>query len=330
MTQIKTGTRVRVVGMDGGLFYSANRGKVGVVTRLTRNDEIVHVRFDDGVEDYGRPKDVEVVSVISPTTGAIVVGSKVKVIRSMIFLHKYVDQIGEVYQVNGSTIYVQFDNGCDYGHISELELVVTVAARRVEHADMVEGMKVRLLNDGDGHSHWGFRKGHVYNCVKGAPVSTRGESAAKNWANWIWEVVEEAPVPTLDSQLAALRAELEGVKAEKAAAEAEVKAAQAKVDGVEARRIALVGRLSKHGIQFIGESLGQLNGLQAHEAGILKVGTKLLTVRTANYHEHTNGNEYAVTRIDANDSVCTYKLESNDGAGHWLTNHQLAGYDVVA
>jgi len=330
MTQFTTGTRVRVIGAGGSLFYSGNKGKLGTVTRLTRGDEIVHVRFDDGVEDYGRPVDLERV-----TSTSIVVGSKVKVIRSVVFLSKYKGQIGEVYRVSGRTIYVVFEEGGrDYGLIDELELVVekdAAPARRIKREDVKQGMKVKLVSDNRGHRHWGFVIGGVYDCIDGGIIAKEDViHRSQNWGDWVWEVVAEAPAPTLDEQLAALRTELDGVKAEKAAAEAAVTAAQAKVDAVEVRRIALVGRLAKHGIQFIGESAGTLTGLQAHEAGVLKLGSKLLTVSTADSSEHTNGREYAVIRVDAHDSDHTYKLESNDCYGFWLVNEQLAGYTLVA
>jgi hypothetical protein len=417
MTQFTTGTRVRVTAAGGGLFYSGNKGKVGEVTRTSRAGEIVHVRFDDGVEDYGRPVDIE---AVNPTVaGKIVVGSKVKVVSSVVFLGKYEGKTGEVYRVDGRTIYVRFAEGTDYGLIDELVLEnakdengfisnagnttgklpvargtkldvlyndgtlildlpvgdgtsktsvnfpnrsysattwtnfgtgnASVKAYRfpsdrpgngrlITHAEMEEGMQVRHISAGnDQHNHWNFVVGQVYSCGNGGPLNALGALAQTNYGDWSWELVTPVGVETLDTQLAALRAELEAVKAEKVAAEAEVKAAQervatkvAVVDGIEARRVALVGSLTKHGIQFIGESAGTLNGLQAHEAGILKVGTKLLTVSTPDSSEFTNGREYAVTRVDAHDSVNTYKLESNDGYGHWVSNNDLTGFRVVA
>lgn len=123
MTQFTIGTRVRVTAAGGGLFYSGNKGKLGAVTRMSRGNEIIHVRFDDGVEDYGRPADLEVVTLLGTPVG-IVVGSKVKVTRACVFMTKFQGQTGEVTRIDGRTIFVRFASGStDYGMIDELELV---------------------------------------------------------------------------------------------------------------------------------------------------------------------------------------------------------------
>lgn len=405
MTQLSIGNRVVVTASNGGLFYAGNKDKHGVVTRTSRAGEIVHVRFDDGVEDYGRSVDVE---LLDPR--AIQVGSKVTVTAEEggVFLRKYAGKTGEVYRVDEDTVYVQFEDGRDYGRMADVTLVykkdslgfisnegntqgiqpvprgtlmdvlyndgtlildipvgtgasksasnnsnsysatswrgiggagikayrfpadrpTPIVSRRITHAEMKEGMKVRFLGaDTRGHEHWNFVVGQVYSCGNGGPISVKGTLASNNWGDWKWELVEQAA--TLDDHLTELRTQLDAIKAEKTQAESELAAAQAKVDGIEARRVVLVGSLTKHGIQFIGEAVPVRTAQEAFDADELDIGMTLLCVTPHNTDEHTAGKQYKIVRRDVGDDA-EFRLESDDGYGYWLDNEGLVGYTVVA
>lgn len=70
--EIKVGQRVRVIGQDGGVFYSYNEGQIGTVEDVTAGS--VWVRFDHNNErDYGDFRDIELVTpevpeIVAPAT----------------------------------------------------------------------------------------------------------------------------------------------------------------------------------------------------------------------------------------------------------------------
>lgn len=336
MTQLTLGTRVTVTALQGGLFYSGNKGKHGTVTRVNRDSEVVHVRFDDGVEDYGRFADVQVIDA-----RAIQVGSKVIVTAEDggVFLRKYKDKVGEVYRVDGETVYVQFEDGRDYGRLSDVKLV-----------DQKDSLGF-ISNEGNTQGVLPVPRGTLmdvlYNdgtLILDIPVGTGASKTASNNANSYsatsWRGVGQAgikayrfpadrPGQTLESQLASLRAELDAIKAEKTQAEAELATAQAKVDGIETRRIALVGSLTKHGIQFIGEAVPARTAQEAFDADELEEGMTLLCVTPYDTDEHTAGKSYKIVGRDVGDEA-EFRLESDDGYGYWLDNEGLVGFTVVA
>lgn len=51
---VKVGQRVKLTGQAGKLFYTFNRGREGVVTRVEDGGDYIHVLFDDdGGTDFG-------------------------------------------------------------------------------------------------------------------------------------------------------------------------------------------------------------------------------------------------------------------------------------
>lgn len=329
MTQSKpvVGDRVKVTTHRGGAFYPRSYDMEGVVTQVAAGS--VHVRFDDGSTDFGR---IDAVTVIK---AFVKLGSRIRVVARFggTFHSRFEGKEGVVTSIQDDTIYVTFDgtNETDYGAVSDVIVVDQTARLITNHADMREGMKVRLVSEGDRcHQHWGFKLNGVYECRNGAPICSDGQGADKNWAGWVWEVVEEAPVKTLDEQLAELKAELDEINAAKAVAQTELDAAQVKIDAQEAKRVELLKRLSKHGIQFIGEvvPVRTRTAQEAFEAGELEEGMTLLCTVPWDEDEHTSGKEYKINGRDEGDSH-EFRLESDDGYGVWLDNDGLHGYNVV-
>lgn len=355
---LEVGGKAKIVAPGGGLFYSGNFGKIGTITRI--REDVVHMEFENGQTDYGYKRDLTPVGpqVVKDAQGFIAnTTGKMPFPCGTILDVKYEDgsimrdvAIGIAEYTEGSTIEegtetaggrryaYDWSLGTQRGTIvayrlkADRPVVVPTAGvgSRIEMADMLDGMRVKLLSHGNGmHKHWGFEIGGVYTCRDRGVVDSGGSYASRNWAGWEWELVAEVPAPTFDEQLAALKAELEGVKAEKAAAEEEVKAAQAKVDEAEGKRVALVDRLAAHGMQFIGEVVAKpQTALEAHEAGTLKEGDVLMCVTSCDLHEHTPGRTYKVTDRDQGDRS-EWKLESNDDYGWWVQNEELEGFTVV-
>lgn len=358
---LQIGDTVKVVKERGGLFYSHNEGKTGVVSRVDEVGHYVWVQFD-GETDYGRITDVVLVkakeadeddrSFISNrlnTTGTLPVakGTLVDILykdgtiilkqpagshdpqRSHNAPHKSYSNFN--WRFSAVSSYNSDASIVGY-RLSEPEVK---AERVVGFKDFVVGMRVRLTSEGDKrHQHWGFRKGEVYNCINGGVVSSTGATCKHNWAEWEFVAVVDS---SLDAQLAALRANLEAVKGEATVAQRELTQAQERVTTkeavvaeIEARRVALVTSITKHGIQFIGEGLELVKASAAHKAGLLKVGTSLKVVVSDDDREHTVGQVYKIISVDKADNNQTYKLESNDGYGWWIHNSSLDGYVVVA
>ena len=273
----KQGDRVRVVAPLGGVFYTRHGGQEGTVTRLEAATDTLYVRFDNTDEvDYGNVNDVVKIEAapldegwtsndyntrgvlpaargtlmdIKYNDGTIILDLPIGTGESKRSINKPGNSYSAstfTYTGKGSATIVAYRLASARPGVE-----AATTGRRVTHAEMVEGMKVKLVNAGDGHTHWGFKLNGVYNCRNKAPISPNGQGADRNWAGWVWEVVTEAD--SLDTQLAALRAELNAIKVEKQAAEAEVAAARNKVNGIEAKRVALVKRMTRHGIKFIAE-----------------------------------------------------------------------------
>jgi ribosomal protein L21E len=271
--KFKQGDRVKVVAPLGGVFYMRHAGKEGTVTRFN-DGESVYVRFDESGEvDYGSEDDVVKIEapaadegwtsndyntrgVLPATRGTLM---DIKYNDGTIILDlpigtgeakRSINKPGNSYSASTFT-YTGRGSATIVAYRLASARPGATTGRRVTHAEMVKGMQVKLVDEGEGHTHWGFKLGGVYTCRDRAPMSPSGQGADRNWAGWVWEVVAEAD--TLDTQLAALRAELDAIKVEKQAAEAEVAAARVKVNGIEAKRVALVERLTRHGIKFISE-----------------------------------------------------------------------------
>lgn len=217
---LKVGDKVKIVGEQGGLFYSFNAGKEGVVTKSPISDDgIVVVRFEDGSTDFGRIKDV---ALVVPTPAKDEQG----------FISNRENRSGTMPVPRGTIVDVLYNDGTIIldlpagtgeskrsenkpenvysattwafnGSGSATIVGYRFAADRptsrklITHAEMKKGMKVKLINDGEGHTHWGFRKGGVYECANGGPISPKpnGEVSHNNWADWVWELVEEAETP---------------------------------------------------------------------------------------------------------------------------------------
>jgi len=351
------GARVKVTAWSGGTFYSRHEGKQGVIER--RVDNMIYVRFDhDGTTDYGMIENVELV-VAAPatpvkdaqgfisnagnTTGKLPAerGTKMDILYmdGTLILDLAIGTGVPKRASNNSnsysaTAWAYSERGSAtikaYRFIADRPVEAPVV-RLIKREDVKKGMQVKLISDNGGHRHWGFKIGGVYDCIDGA-IQAPGSDVfhrGTNYGDWVWEVVKEAPAPTLDEQLAALKAELTQIKAEKERAEAGVVAAQALVDAAEAKRAEIIGRLSKHGIQFIGEEgVKAQTAQEAFAAGTLEVGMTLLAVTPEDEHEHTAGRQYKITHRDRDDSS-EFKLESNDGYGWWVRNDELGNYTVV-
>lgn len=340
--KITTGARVKVTAQMGGTFFGRHYNKVGTVERV--RDDVIYVRFDHNNElDYGMMHNVEVVQAspdaqgfIQNTTGVLPAdrGTIADVMYNdgTIILGIAIGTGAPKRASNNGNSYSAtcWDVGRGGANIKAYRIPSVESPRRVTHEQMTKGMTVKLVGEGEGHTHWGFKLGQVYKCVTGGPIAPCGTAAGRNWAGWVWEVVvvEEAPLVTLDDQLAALKAELTSVKAEITEATKEVTAANAKLEVAEAKRVVLIGTLAKHGIQFIGETVKAQTALEAFEAGTLEVGMTLLCVEPQDADEHSVGTEYKVIQRDVGDE-CEFKLESNDGYGYWIENENLAGYTVV-
>jgi ribosomal protein L21E len=272
--KFKQGDRIRVVAPLGGVFYMRHAGQEGTVTRLEDSTDTVYVRFDNtGEVDYGNVNDVVKIEaapldegwtsndyntrgVLPAARGTLM---DIKYNDGTIILDlpigtgeakRSINKPGNSYSASTFT-YTGRGSATIVAYRLPSARPGATTGRRVTHAEMVKGMQVKLVDEGQGHTHWGFKLGGVYTCRDRAPMSPSGQGADRNWAGWVWEVVAEAD--TLDTQLAALRTELDAIKVEKQAAEAEVAAARVKVNGIEAKRVALVERLTRHGIKFISE-----------------------------------------------------------------------------
>lgn len=217
---LKVGDKVKIVGEQGGLFYSFNVGKEGVVTKVpTSDDGIVVVRFEDSSTDFGRIKDV---ALVVPTPAKDEQG----------FISNRENRSGTMPVPRGTIVDVLYNdgtiildlpagtgaskrsenkpqnvysattwafNGSGSATIVGYRFAADRPATRksITHAEMKKGMKVKLIDGGTNHTHWGFRKGGVYDCADGGPISPkpRGEVASCNWGDWVWELVEEAETP---------------------------------------------------------------------------------------------------------------------------------------
>lgn len=344
------GTRVKVTAVAGGIFYSRYEGEEGVITDtgVGGHSDWIRVKFDtDGCSDTGRACDVMVVESIKDAEGFILNTEKTLPVS-----------LGTVLDVlyNDGTLILDLPVGtgvtkCASNNSNSYSATTWLgvgdagikayrfpadrpattephAGRRILRKDVKKGMKVKLVSDNGDHRHWGFKIGEVYDCIDGGIIAFDGVThRGTNYGDWVWELVDPS-TGSLDEQLAALKAELEGVKAEKAAAEADVVTAQGVVDAAEAKRIALIGRLAAHGIQFIGELFPVVTAQEAFAAGNLDVGVTLLCVTPEDDSEHTAGREYKVIQRDQGDEA-EFKLESNDGLGVWVENEALDGYTVV-
>lgn len=266
-TQIQVGDRVYIRDEAGNAFYSRNKGKQATVTRV--ENIRIDVKMDDGSTDYGRKDGVDVlkakdeqgfISNAGNTTGKL--PAERGTLMDILYMDgtlildlaigtgapKRASNNSNSYSATAWTYSERGDATIKaYRFITDRPVE---AGRRIKREDVKVGMKVKLISDNGGHRHWGFKIGGVYNCIDGAIQASEDVfHRGTNYGNWIWELVAEAS--PLDTELAAMRKELDAIKAEKQAAEAEVSAARAKVNAAEAKRVALVGRLAKHGIQFI-------------------------------------------------------------------------------
>lgn len=342
---VRVGDRVRITNTE--LFNSCNRDKEGDVTRLTQDGRVVYVQLSNGSTDYGYISDVTLVAPIAkavPTAkNGMKVGDKVRVRTGDgnrgSFYARHENKVGTITSIisGRDAVHVTFEDGSsDCGYTIGLTLVTSagftpnlgsmpVARGTMIDVEYKDGLV--MLNVSAGSDNYGV------STAQGLPDSRR--RYARSWAlgnggSTIvgWRLAVAAPV-TLETELAGLKGQLDAIKAEKTVAEAQLATAKAKVDAIESRRVALVATLTKHGIQFIGEDAG-LNGEQAHQAGLLKVGTKLLCNVTPDPDENIVGKTYEVKRVDVNDSTCTYRLSSEDGHGFWVLNSKLNGYTLVA
>lgn len=338
------GKRVKVTARSGGGFYSRYEGKEGVVTSVGQDS--VHVRFDvDGEVDYGRKTDVELLEPVKDAQGFVQnTEKKLPAARGTLMDVLYNDgtlildlPIGtgtSKRASNNSNSYSATTwSGLGNAGIKAFRLpadrpIVAPTIKTIAISDMKAGQIIRVASAEGNHNHWGFKVGRTYTAVDRGLKHESGSTLRHNWDNWVFELVAEAPAPTLDEQLAALKAELVGIEAEKAAAEVTVRTGQAAVEAAEAKRVVLVGRLAAHGIQFI-ETPVVVTAQEAFAAGTLEVGVTLLAVSPEDEHEHTAGREYKVIARDGGDSS-EFKLESNDGYGWWIRNEELDNYTVVA
>lgn len=85
--------------------------------------------------------------------------------------------------------------------------------------DLKAGQKVKFVGMGEGHIHWEFKLGGIYNVViehyKPAVVDAGGDYCAYNYAGWeivlVEDIVEDIVEPTIDelkSELAETKAKL--------------------------------------------------------------------------------------------------------------------------
>lgn len=359
---VKVGDRVRVTALHGGVFLSKYAGKEGNVTAVSGTS--INVRFDyDGGEDYGDIGDLMLVTSAAPeprkaneTLNGWAIGDKVRVNVGRenrgSFYERHERKVGTIVRIlaSGEAVEVRFDrcDSVDCGYTQGLTLVSRGAgsgwianqgARPVPEGTLID-VKYQdglvMLNVAAGSTN------HGNSTILEGTGTTRRYARAWSLGHSAGTITHyrlagavEAPEVTLETELAALKAQHEAIKAEKATAERAVTDAEAvvatkkaAVAAIEARRVVLVGSLTKHGIQFIGET-DRLTGQQAHEAGVLTVGSKLLCNVSADSSENTVGKVYEVLRHDRHDSVCTFRLTSDDGRGFWVVNTALSGYTLV-
>lgn len=358
---IKVGDRIKVTAPHGGVFLSKYAGKEGVVTQV--EGTCITARFDyDGGSDYGDITDLMLVTPeprkANETLNGWAIGDKVRVNVGREnrggFYERHERKVGVITKVlaSGEAVEVRFDNGGgnDCGYTKGLTLVSRGAgvgggwianqgARPVPEGTLIDvkyADGLVMLNVSAGSTNHGNSS-----ILEGTGTTRRyarawslGHSAG-SITHYRLAGVVEAPEITLETELAALKAQHEAIKAEKATAERAVTEAEAVVTtkkaavaAIEAHRVVLVGSMTKHGIQFIGET-DRLNGLQAHEAGVLVVGSKLLCNVSPDTSENTVGKVYEVLRHDRNDPTCTFRLTSDDGCGFWVLNSKLSGYTLV-
>lgn len=348
---IQVGNRVKVVTHDGGGFYRQFAQKEGSVTKIESG--VVHVEFDGGQKDFGRPQDVElVVSLTDPlgfksnrANSAGVAPAPSGTVMDVLFndgtvildlpictgvFKTSVNKPDKSYSATtwrfvgtGYATIVGYRLPKDRGKLAvTAEQLASQPQPAVAFRDLKPGQKARLATRGDGcHDHWGMKVGEVYDVVSERGrmhVATPGGSLSTDYAGWKFYIVQD--VSTLDTELAALKAELTKLDAEKEAAEAVVVKAQREI--VEAQRViaehatkrnALEAKVTKHGLQFIAAPQVVVNAADAHTAGRIVVGTKLKAISSKITSGIEGGDTVTVRRVDKVDQSMTYRVESDSG-----------------